>query len=106
MLHAKFAVKLMKLRTEQIINGCHIARQFWAKIIGVNMQPGYGVNQLHKLHCPSNVSKEEFGTFIALVCWQLWKHSNASVFSSEQIEYIKIIITAVYTQKEKGSQKD
>ena len=47
---------------EHIINGCHIARQFWTKI-GVNMPPGFDVSQLHKLDCPINVPKQEFGTF-------------------------------------------
>ncbi|CAD6213646.1 unnamed protein product [Miscanthus lutarioriparius] len=68
---------------EHIINGCHVARQFWTKI-RVNMTLGFDVSQLHKLDCPNSVPRQEFGTFIALSCWQLWKRRDAFVFRSEQ----------------------
>jgi hypothetical protein len=79
---------------EHIINGCPIAMQFWAKI-GVTMAPDFTVTELYKINRPSNVPQQEFGAFIALSCWQLWKTRNALVFRNERTSTQQLLLACM-----------
>ena len=75
---------------EHIINGCAIARLFWVKI-GVLVPPDFPIRELHKIEFPNSLLQQEFGMFIALSCWQLWKARNAFVFRAETTSVQQLI---------------
>jgi len=58
---------------KHIVNGCAIVASFWVAI---------GVDQMGH---PSHVPKDEFGMFITLCYWQLWKRRNDMVFWGEAL---------------------
>ena len=58
---------------KHIVNGCAILASFWVAI---------GVDQMGH---PSHVPKDEFGMFITLCYWQLWKRRNDMVFWGEAL---------------------
>jgi hypothetical protein len=62
---------------EHIIYGCCLGRHVWASL---NLLPTISVDmtELHEVLGPPGIP--EFPTFIALVCWQLWKARNANIF--------------------------
>jgi hypothetical protein len=68
---------------EHIVFGYTIARQLWLKL-GFVLPQSQTVRDLHKLHRPANIPQDEFSTFIAILCWQIWKARNAVVYRSER----------------------
>jgi len=72
---------------EHIIDGCTLGRDVWARmnllsIISVDM------NDLHSVQGqPSNLIPE-LPSFVALVCWQIWKVRNAKIFRNETVNQV------------------
>jgi len=67
---------------EHIIHGCPLGRGVWTSlnllsIISVDM------NDLHSVQGPPSNPIPELPSFLALVCWQIWKARNARIFRNE-----------------------
>jgi len=67
---------------DPIIHGCTIAREVW-QYLGLQSIISMDIRQLHTVsNCPT-APIHEFPSFIALICWQIWKARNARIFSNE-----------------------
>jgi hypothetical protein len=67
---------------EHIIHGCALGRNVWASM---NLQSIISVDmsELHTVRGPSGDQFPEFPSFLALVCWHIWKARNAKIFRNE-----------------------
>jgi len=63
------------------------------------------VRELHRLERPNSLPQQEFGMFIALSCWQLWKARNALVFIAETTS-VQQLITSCKMEMESQTVKE
>jgi hypothetical protein len=67
---------------EHIIWGCRLGHDLWQRLNMPSMISA-GLNSLHTINPSDGVPMQEFLFFITLVCWQIWKTRNATVFRNE-----------------------
>jgi len=67
---------------EHIIHGCTIGREIW-QCLGLQSIISMDMTQLHTVSNCNATPIQEFPSFIALVCWHIWKARNAKIFSNE-----------------------
>jgi hypothetical protein len=67
---------------EHIIWGCNLGNTVW-RTLGLSSVISTELNSLHTVTLAANMPLQEFSTFIALVCWHIWKARNSAVFRSE-----------------------
>ena len=63
---------------EHLIFHCPIADYLW-RSVGMVHPPSH-IQQLPELRRPENVPARHFPVFIALCCWNIWKHRNRVIF--------------------------
>jgi hypothetical protein len=68
---------------EHIIHGCTISKEVW-RCLGLQSIISMDMRQLHTVSSTS-APVPEFPSFIALICWHIWKARNAKIFSSEAL---------------------
>jgi len=67
---------------EHIIHGCTIGRKVW-HCLGLQSIISMDMRQLHTVSNCTSAPVPEFSSFIALICWHIWKARNAEIFSNE-----------------------
>jgi len=75
---------------EHIIHGCSLGKEIWLRL---NLQSTISMDlgQLHTLANHTATGIPELPSFIALVCWQVWKARNAKVFRNEE-QYVDRVL--------------
>jgi len=74
---------IMDETPEHIIHGFSLGKEVWRRL---NLQSmiSMDMGQLHTLSNHTSTVIPELPSFIALVCWQVWKARNAKVFRNEE----------------------
>jgi hypothetical protein len=67
---------------EHIIFGCTTANDVWQRL-GMQSITSLDAGSIHTVVATGDVPTTELPTFVALVCWQLWKSRNAKIFRNE-----------------------
>jgi hypothetical protein len=67
---------------EHIIHGCCLGRGVWTSLNLLSMI-SVDMNDLHSVQAHSPQPLPELPSFVALICWQIWKARNARVFRNE-----------------------
>ena len=67
---------------EHIIYGCSIGRETWQSL-GLQSIASMDMSQLHNVPNSTAAPIQEFPSFIALICWHIWKARNAKIFNNE-----------------------
>jgi hypothetical protein len=76
--------------SEHIILRCGFAVAFW-EAIGFSWSSDQSIGELYQATRPNNILEDQFGTFIALCCWQLWKRRNGIVFRNEALNLQQVL---------------
>jgi hypothetical protein len=63
---------------------------FW-EAIGFSWSFDQSIGELYQATRPNNIPEDQFGTFIALCCWQLWKRRNGIVFRNEALNLQQVL---------------
>lgn len=69
-----------------------IANQFWATI-GLPLDDATSSRNWHILPRVRSIPHDQYGAFIALCCWQLWKRRNAQVFRDENLTLRQLLLS-------------
>jgi hypothetical protein len=77
--------------SEHIIQGCPFAVSFW-EAIGVSIPSQRPIRELHTTERPDHIPQEQFGMFINLCCWQLWKRRNGIIFQQETLTKRQVLL--------------
>jgi hypothetical protein len=67
---------------EHIIWGCNLGNTVW-RTLGLSTVISTELKSLHTVTPAAIMPQQEFPTFLALVCWHIWKARNSYVFRSE-----------------------
>jgi hypothetical protein len=67
---------------EHIIHGCSHGRGVWTSLNLLSMI-SVDMNDLHSVQAHSSNPLPELASFVALICWQIWKARNAKIFRNE-----------------------
>jgi hypothetical protein len=84
---------------EHIIWGCRLGNEVWRKL-GLSSVISLDMNSLHTVSPAAQVPAQEFPTFMALVCWQLWKARNSAVFRSELQSVDQVLLSCERTAEQ------
>ncbi|CAO2185858.1 unnamed protein product [Urochloa humidicola] len=71
-----------------LILHCSFAAQAWSSL-NIDIT-GKTVTALWELDRPATIPLKHFGSYILLVCWQLWKHRNGVVFNNDQPSHARL----------------
>jgi hypothetical protein len=76
---------------EHIILGCPLGKEVWTKLNLQSMIP-LDMCQLHTISNSPSAPIPEFSTFIALICWHIWKARHAKVFRNESHSVDRVLL--------------
>lgn len=76
---------------EHIIHGCPLGKEVWTKLNLQSMIP-LDMCELHTISNSPSAPIPEFSTFIALICWHIWKARNAKVFRNESQSVDRVLL--------------
>jgi hypothetical protein len=76
---------------EHIIHGCSLGKEVWMRL---NLQSmiSMDMGQLHTIANHTATVIPELPSFIALVCWHVWKARNAKVFRNEEHSVDRVLL--------------
>jgi len=67
---------------EHIMCGCNLAKELWQHLNMPSML-AVDMDSIHTITPRGGIPHDKFPTFLALVCWHLWKARNVMVFRNE-----------------------